>query len=272
MTGKNKSQISVVIPTKNEEFNIDRCIKSVTRSNSSLDVEIIVVDNESTDQTVSIAKHLGARVFRTGPERSSQRNLGAQKAKGQYLLFLDADMEIENEVLSECLKLADQGATAVILTEKSVGQTFWNKCRALEKSCYWGDNLIEAARFFDRRLFLELGGYDEELIASEDWDLTQRIRKLGLKIDRTKKFVLHHEKETNPYTAAKKKYYYGLNLSRYLAKHPRHAWKQYQPFRNAFWRNASTLAKHPIETFGLVILKTSEYLGGAFGLFLSKLR
>ncbi|MDO8551664.1 MAG: glycosyltransferase [bacterium] len=268
------NKVSIIIATKNEELNIARCIKSIQSSiiNHQSLIEVIVVDNYSTDQTGQIAKKMGAKVFEKGPERSSQRNFGAQKATGQYLVFLDADMSLETELISECLNLAQKGFGSIILSEKIIPRGYWEKCRALEKSCYLGDDLIEAARFYERRLFEEAGGYDENLIASEDWDLHQRVKKSKSLIGRTKSFVQHNEKETNPLQAAKKKYYYGLNLASYLKKHPALAFAQYQPLRPALLRHWPKLLLHPILTCGLVILKSSEYIGGGSGLIVGRLR
>lgn len=269
-------KVTVIIPTRNEEKNIERCIASVKSQVSGVKsqrkAEIIVVDNQSTDQTVAIAKKLGAKVFQAGPERSAQRNFGAKKATGEYLLFLDADMELEKNVIPEYLNLAERGLSAVIVSEKVIGKGFWSRCRALEKSCYLGDELIEAARFYKRVLFLKLGGFDEKLIASEDWDLHQRTKKAGAKIGRTKSFVLHHEKKVNPIQVAKKKYYYGQNLALYLKKHPKLALAQYQPLRPAFWRNIKKLITQPLLALGLVALKLGEYLGGGLGLIRGKFK
>lgn len=263
-------KISIIIATKNEEKTIGRCLKSI-RNQILKEVEVIVVDNYSTDQTTKIARNFGAKVFQAGPERSVQRNFGAKKATGKLLLFLDADMELEKNLLAECFKIAKSGKEAIIISEKVSGTGFWNRCRALEKSCYLGDELIEAARFYKKGLFLRLGGYDEQLIASEDWDLHQRAKKMGAKIGRTKNFVIHHTQEFNPLASARKKYYYGRNLSQYLKKHPGLAITQYQPVRLAFLRNIKKLAIHPFLTCGLFILKSAEYLGGGFGFIRGKI-
>lgn len=264
------AKITVIITTKNEEKNIGRLLKSI-KNQAFKNSETIVVDNGSTDKTIQFAKNFGTKVFQAGPERSVQRNFGAKKATGKFLLFLDADMELENSILSECFKLAKSGKEAIIISEKVSGAGFWDRCRALEKSCYLGDELIEAARFYKKDLFLKLEGYDEQLIASEDWDLHQRAKKIGAEIGRTKNFVIHHLRENSPLLAAKKKYYYGKNLAQYLKKHPRLALTQYQPLRMAFLRHIDKLAAHPILTFGLFILKFAEYLGGGLGFLRGKM-
>lgn len=83
-------KLSAVLITKNEEDNIVRAIASVSFAD-----EVIVVDSESSDRTVNVAKSLGAKVFiRPWPGYGPQRNFAAQQASGEWLLVLDADEEV----------------------------------------------------------------------------------------------------------------------------------------------------------------------------------
>ncbi len=90
--------ISAVIISKNEEHNIANCIKSLKFCD-----EIIVVDDYSSDETVKIAKKLGARVYRhyLNNNFSRQRNFALGKAKFEWILFLDSDEIISNELAEE---------------------------------------------------------------------------------------------------------------------------------------------------------------------------
>lgn len=93
-------KLSAIIITKNEEDNIGRCVKSVAFAD-----EVIVVDAESNDQTVAIAKRLGAQTFvRPWPGYGPQKNFGASKAEGEWLLFIDADEEVTPELAEEIKK------------------------------------------------------------------------------------------------------------------------------------------------------------------------
>ncbi|MFN3976682.1 MAG: glycosyltransferase family 2 protein [Aquificaceae bacterium] len=87
--------LSVLIPTKNEERNIERAIRSV----QSLVDEIIVLDSGSTDRTVEIAKGLGAKVFfKEWEGYPSQLNYGIGLCSGEWVLVLDADEEVSEEL------------------------------------------------------------------------------------------------------------------------------------------------------------------------------
>jgi len=91
-------KISAVILTKNEEKNIERVIKSVKFCD-----QIIIIDDFSNDKTVEIAKNLGAVIFqrKINADFAVQRNFGIEKAKYEWILFIDADEEVTRELKIE---------------------------------------------------------------------------------------------------------------------------------------------------------------------------
>ena len=90
-------KLSVVILTKNEEKNIKACIESISFSS-----EILVIDDNSTDSTRTIAKKMGAKVYiRTLDDFASQRNFGLTKVTGDWVLFIDADERVPRELAHE---------------------------------------------------------------------------------------------------------------------------------------------------------------------------
>lgn len=99
--------ISVVVLTKNEEKNLQDCLESIKWCD-----EILVIDDNSTDKTIEIAKKYGARVFIRSLNNSfaQQRNFGLKKAWGKWVLFLDADERISEELKKEILKIIDSGS------------------------------------------------------------------------------------------------------------------------------------------------------------------
>jgi glycosyltransferase involved in cell wall biosynthesis len=256
--------VSVAVPTFNSERFLERCLVSV-RAQTYPNVEVVVVDNYSVDRTREIAERCGVRVVLCRAGRSGARNVGAGYAKGEFVLFVDSDMELTPNVVGECVAKVEKGFDAVIIPEVSVGEGFWAKCRALEKMCYVGDDLIEASRFFKRHVFEAVKGYDVELLFGEDWDLNQRIRKAGFEIGRVKAFIRHHEGRLNLREDMLKKHYYGKTLQFYLVKHQKEAKQQLTLFRPAFVKNWKRLAKDPAHALGMIFMKTCEFIAGYAG-------
>ena len=97
--------ISVIIPTWNEEGYIEDCLKSISSQNINADYEIIVCDAKSDDRTVDIAKKYADRIVLS--DRKSigiQRNLGAKYAEGRYLVFIDADTILPENYLEKVME------------------------------------------------------------------------------------------------------------------------------------------------------------------------
>jgi glycosyltransferase involved in cell wall biosynthesis len=269
MSTSEKPPVSVVVTTLNEEADLGRCLTSI-RSQTVAGVEIVVVDNGSTDGTREIAAALADTVLNQGPERSTQRNVGAQTARADYILFADADMELSPTVLEECLAAASGPVSAVIVPERSVGEGLWSAAKALERSCYIGDETIEAPRFFSREAFERHGGYDSSLHAAEDWDLPARMRS-SERFGRTSAEIVHHEGKLTLTGLVRKKFYYGKSLPRYIARHPELARQQFVLVRPAFLRHWRRLARSPILTAAMVVMKVAEFAGGAAGLVTARL-
>lgn len=271
MRDKKKSTlVSVIITTKNEEDVIDDILGSIKKQ-SFENFEIIVVDNNSTDKTVEIAKRYTKLVFNKGPERSAQRNFGVEKAKGEYVLILDADMQLSKRVLEECARTAQKsGFGAIVIPEKSFGRGFWTQFKIFEREFYEGEEDIEAARFFKKTLFKKFGGYDLSMTGPEDWDLPLRMRKAGVKIGRIKSFVLHNERNFSPWQGAKKKFYYATHARVYLKRHPEMVLSQGNLLlRPVFFKKWRKLASHPVLSLGMFFVRMVEMAGAALGVLYS---
>jgi glycosyltransferase involved in cell wall biosynthesis len=258
--------VSVIVPTRDSDRTLDVCLQSI-RNQTYKNIEILVIDNFSTDNTRIIADKHKIMFFSKGPERSSQRNYGAQKSSGSYLMFIDSDMELTENVIEECVsKIVQEQSQAIVIPEISQGEGFWARCKALEKECYLGDETIEAARLFDKQVFFNSGGYDESIAGGgEDWDLALRIRKNGYKISRTSGLIIHHEGNLSLLMSLRKKFYYAQTISNYLRKHPEMASRQLTPIRPAFIKNWRRLTRNPIIACGMLFMKTFEFGAGFVG-------
>jgi len=272
-----KELISLIIPAYNEEKVIERLLQSIKRQTYK-ELETVIVDDESKDNTVVISNSLGAKVFvRKHAERSVQRNFGAKMSKGKYLLFLDADMELTPLVLEECIEAIKKiNIGAVAIPEKSIATNYWEKVKAFERSFYneSGDNVTDAARFFRRDVFEKVGGYDETITGPEDWDLPERIKKLGFKITRIKSGINHYERISSPFKVATKKYYYALTSHRYLKKHKISIFsaKTIYFLRPVFYKNIGKMFDHPFLASGMFFMFFLEQIAGIAGFLVGKIR
>jgi glycosyltransferase involved in cell wall biosynthesis len=269
MSDQQQPLVSIIITTRNSELTISSLLTSI---NEQLyrNIEVIVVDNSTNTQTSKIAVSFGAQILRFGPERSAQRNHGVGRATGKYVLILDADMELTPSVISDCVDCgAHGGNVGVIIPEVSFGAGFWAACKALERSCYIGDDTIEAARFFERSAFLDLGGYDVEMTGPEDWDFSQRFRAAH-NVVRARAFIKHNEGRLSLLGTARKKYYYGVSFRQYRSRHPRTAARHANAvFRPAFLRSWRRLIRDPLHLCGMFVMKLVETAAAAAGVVAS---
>lgn len=258
-------KISVIVTTKDEGKNIERFLKSVKKQTYE-NLEIIVVDNNSSDNTKEIAKKYTSKVYNKGPERSAQRNFGAEKASGKYFVILDADMELTNKVVEDCVEIANSKKYKVlVIPEKTTGQGYISKVRQFEREMYMGDLTIEVARFFERNAFFEFGGYDLKLTGPEDYDLPYRISK-KYQIGRSNEYILHHEGSLTLKKLLHKKFYYASMGSVYARKHPELIWVQGNLlFRRAYFRNWKKFIFHPFLGSTFLVIKFLETIWAVSG-------
>lgn len=269
--GKCVIMVSIIITTKNEADRLPYLLKSL-KDQTFRDFEVILVDNNSSDKTRALAKRSGCRVFVKGPERSTQRNFGVFKSRGEYVLILDADMILTNRILESCNEVVKSKPYfgALIIPEKSFGVGFWSKCKEFEREFYVGDETIEAPRFFKKSVFKEFNGYDERITGPEDYDLPLRMRKKGVKIGRINEFILHNEGGFSPIRSARKKFYYASHASVFLKRHPEQVFTTGNLiFRPVFFRKWRKLFSRPELALGMFIIKTLEGFGALAGIIYS---
>jgi len=171
--------ISIIIPTLNEEATIRELAESLGRLRS--DFEVVVADGGSEDATVSLLRQLGMRVIETSRGRGRQMNAGAKLASGDVLLFLHADTRLPEGALAMIEDLLRDervcgGNFSLVFdgeTREARLLTWLYPLLRLGGMCY-GDSAI----FVRRNVFEQLGGYRDYPIF-EDCDLYQRMRRVG---------------------------------------------------------------------------------------------
>lgn len=201
--------ISIIVPVYNGAKFVDRCLEALTQPTNQA-YELIVVDDCSTDQTVNIASQRGAKVFSL-PQQSGPgvaRNVGAEKATGEILFFVDADVVVEPGALD---RLADDfkenpDAAAVFgsYDAEPAEQNFVSQYKNLFHHFVHQHSNTEAVSFWAgcgavrRDVFLSVGGFDGRRYARpaiEDIELGYRIRRMGHRIRLDKQLRGKHLKE-----------------------------------------------------------------------------
>jgi len=186
-----KPTISLIIPAYNEEKYIGKTLNSVMTAKETCEnpstIEVIVVNNCSTDETEKTARSFGARIVLEKERRiASARNKGAEVAEGKIIGFLDADSLITPNMFNSIHKVMSSGeyiggGTMIKLDRSSPG-IFCTYCITAVPA-RWLLGFAGGLLFTEKRTFGELGGFDESLYCAEDskfaWDLKKYGRKKG---------------------------------------------------------------------------------------------
>jgi glycosyltransferase involved in cell wall biosynthesis len=254
--------VSIIIPTKNVGKILDTCLNSIKKQTYP-NIETIIVDSFSMDDTVEIASKYKVKFLQFEHNMAGSRNYGAMRSNGNYLYFIDGDMELRSDVVTDCVnKLTSSKCDGCIIPEHVAYDNFFGKIRALEKSLYIGEDRIENARFFRREAFIESGIYDEELRAYEDREICIRMQKKGYKVNcRSAAFVIHHEEKKKIVKHLKKIYLYSKSSLKYLKKQPDQFYSQMNPvYRIGIFFKKDQLFKHPVLIVFAAMLKMLEYI------------
>ena len=215
----NNPLFSIIISTKNEEKHIQACLASI-KAQTYPAIEIIVVDNFSHDATVRCAQSFTSHVYCHGTERSAQRNFGVfEKATGTYVMYVDADMLLNKQLVAEAVAAFERDCDLVALYVplRWRGNNWIIRTRGFERAFY-DATVLDAVRIIKREVFIHVGGFDETLYAGEDWDLDKRVRQYG-KTGMLSTVMYHDEDENITLKQfVKSMAYYSRNLSLYVKK------------------------------------------------------
>ncbi|WP_446663493.1 glycosyltransferase family 2 protein [Flexivirga sp. B27] len=257
--------VSVVVPTRNNARTIRACLQSV-REQTYPHVELIVVDNHSTDETLDVATELADLAVTDGPERSAQRNRGIAEADGQWVLWLDSDMVLPPRSIELAVRTAESGgAMGVALPERTIGDGFWTACRALERECYLNQPWLHNPRLVRRDYLLGEGGFDLTMSGPEDADLRLRMRAEGRAIELAPIVVDHDEGRLTVADVLRKRYYYGRSIPAFAGQHDGAVGAQGRAVLKAYAANWRRLTRDPAHAVGMVALRSLEVVGYAAG-------
>lgn len=237
--------ISVIIPAFNEAKYIGKTLESVFRAGDNYvgEVEVIVVDNNSTDKTGEIAQRLGATVvFEPQNQIARARNAGASAASGKYLIFLDADTAIYGNILDKVNSNLSSGMV--------IGGGTW-----VDTDSGWLARMLFrfmvnyplAMRnvtvgpfiFCERAAFERVDGFDEEFYAAEEFSLAKRLKEEGKKSNKTWKIIRYDRNHRIITSNRKFQKFGGLEM---VGQNAHLIWKPHQKVRQKdhcnFWYDA----------------------------------
>ncbi|MBU0480952.1 MAG: glycosyltransferase [Proteobacteria bacterium] len=199
--------ISIVIPVYNAEKQITRLLDSIQQNRVAETIEVIVVDDASKDGTVQSIKNYPVRIFENATNSGSacSRNRGVKEARGELVVFFDADVVLQENTLQSLLErakeLSEKDAYIGIYSKNPVEKGFVPEFKALLDFFHWLPvQSLEVTSFEPRcailrkKAFLEVGGFDEKIKGAdvEDYEFGYRLLAAGGKIYLDKNIQVDH--------------------------------------------------------------------------------
>jgi len=180
---------SIIVPTYNEEKYIEQCLQSLQHQNvDRAEFEIIVSDGASSDSTHTLAAKLADRIVVNEKRGASvQRNYGAQQARGEIFVFIDADTHLDSNFLAA---LKEEFADKKVAAVSGIAYPADGKIpqRLVYRATYVLMQVLHTMNLslfpamcvaYRRQAFIDAGGFREDFTTLEDLDLSKRVSKSG---------------------------------------------------------------------------------------------
>lgn len=231
-------QVSVIIPVKDRPEDLRNCLTSLQELEYPQEnIEVVVVDDGSTDNTPQVAEELGAILVRTGTIAGGPalaRNRGVKVASGEILAFIDSDCTASRLWLKELLPVfADKEVAAVGgLVDGMYKETALDRYEAVMSSLSLGRREMSGAAGNDtfylpscnllvrKKVFADAGGFHAELHVGEDVDLTWRLRDAGRTIVYLPQGTVFHAHRSKVWPFMKRRFDYGTSEGMLQQLHP----------------------------------------------------
>lgn len=235
--------ITIILPIRNEAAYIERCLSAILSQDYSGEIEILIVDGMSTDDTrQKIQQFLGQistvnlkLLDNPGKIVPTGINIALRQAMGDIIIRVDGHTLIASDYVRQCIAaLQRSGADNVGGRMNAIGKTLFGKVVALATSTPFGVggsrfHYSEQEEFVDtvymgawpRRVFEKIGLFDEELVRDQDDEFSYRLRAAGGKILLSPNIKSEYTVRSTPRALWRQYFQYGLYKVRVLQKHPR---------------------------------------------------
>ena len=198
--------VSIIVPAFNEQAILARTLAVIREAAGAFDAagvswELIVCDNNSTDQTAAIARDAGARViFEPINQIGRARNTGAAAAAGEWFVFVDADSHPSRELMADVAReigggrcLAG-GSTVTIERPSRAARNVVASWNLISRLTRWAAGSFI---FCEASAFREIGGFSLQLFAAEEIDLFRRLKRLARARGRSIRILSDHPLHTS---------------------------------------------------------------------------
>lgn len=270
MTAASHPLVSVIVPTRNSARFLGLCLESIQRQTYPR-IELIIVDNYSTDATPTIAQRAGATVLLAGPERSAQVNEGVRHSHGEFVFRVDSDFYVAPLVVSECVAIIASGNDAVVVHNTPFIRGRISRIRKFEVDMYKYSLDHSAARFVRRSTYISVGGYTDTITAGEDYDFQNKLLHAGARIGFCDAEAVHLDEPSSIWPVLVKFYWYGRDFPQYRAANPERRAVQLAFLRGDYWRHRKQFVEHPVLSLGFALYHLLKYLAGSLGYASSRL-
>ena len=232
-----KPNVSIIVPVLNREASIGRCLEALLAQNYT-QYEIIVVDNGSTDDTISIVESYPVRLIHEpvrGPYKA--RNSGLKEAEGPLVLFIDSDCVARKNVLTSLVAAlmeedsAGVGGPLMSHEPETIVEHFAHHAGILQYTYPKGplkwdkDKFLSGAIYTSNAMFRKdilekMGGFQEDFMSGGDYDLCWRLQRAGYTIHFEPEAVVYHIHRSDLKGLIKQFFKFGLDQPKLLKRQP----------------------------------------------------